>query len=80
MDCHKLTAAELQGFNHYKCYHQLWKLYNIFPLFFLSTCIVVKVYVLYEIVPPTNAPKYMYNFILKSLLHVSALVGHLQGE
>jgi hypothetical protein len=32
-----------------------------------------------ETITPTNAPK-IYNFILKSLLHVSTLLGHLQGE
>jgi hypothetical protein len=34
--------------------------------------------VLYEIITPINAPKNIYNFILKNLLHVSALLGHLR--
>jgi hypothetical protein len=33
-----------------------------------------------EYLKPSNAPKEIYNFILKSLLHVSALLCHLQGE
>jgi hypothetical protein len=32
-----------------------------------------------EIITPPNAPRNIYNFILKNLLHVSALLGHLQG-
>jgi hypothetical protein len=35
---------------------------------------------MFEIITPTNTPKNIYNFILKNLLHVSALLGHLLGE
>jgi hypothetical protein len=33
-----------------------------------------------KIITPTNAPKDIYNFILKNFLHVSILLGHLQGK
>jgi hypothetical protein len=36
--------------------------------------------ILYEIITPTNAPKNIYNFILKNLLHVLSYATSLKGK